>query len=89
MLVPKENMPAIVTGDFNTVDIAIKKAFPELRIGEKMQSLVNYDGRTYQPKYMYNTQIEYILASMDFRVVSAYEVMEYSDHPFLVAEVEM
>ena len=88
MLIPEPNL-SIITGDFNTVDIAIEQAFPELQIGSKLHSLVAYDGKKYQPQYPYNTQIEYILATPDIKLLSAKEVMLYSDHPFLIAEVEI
>ena len=88
MLLPT-NKNTIIVGDFNTVGISIEKAFPELDIGKNLKSLISYDGRKYQPKYPYNTQIEYILASKDFEVVAAKEKMLYSDHPFLIAEVEI
>jgi len=88
MLMP-EGKTSLIMGDFNTVGISIKEAFPELCVGEKMQSLVNYDGKKYQPKYPYDTQIEYVLATKDFKLLSAKEEMLYSDHPFLVAEVEV
>ena len=88
MLIP-DDKKALVTGDFNTVGISIEKAFPELKIGEKLQSLVSYDGKKYQPVYPYDTQIEYILATIDFKLLSAKEEMLYSDHPFLIAEVEV
>ena len=65
----------------------IKEAFPELEIEHKMYSLVNYDGKKYQPKYPYETQIEYLLASSDIQRVSGKEEMIYSDHPFLIANV--
>lgn len=84
-----EDKLAMVMGDFNTVDIMIDKAFPELEIGNKLQSLVSYDGKKHQPLYPYNTQIEYILATKDIHVLSAREEMLYSDHPFLIIEVEI
>lgn len=80
---------ALLMGDFNTVGISIANAFPELKIGDKLQSLVNYDGKKYQPVYPYDTQIEYILATKDFRLLNSKEEMLYSDHPFLIAEVEL
>ena len=88
MLIPDDKM-ALVTGDFNTVGISIEKAFPELKVGRKLRSLVIYDGKKYQPIYPYDTQIEYILATTDFEILSAKEEMLYSDHPFLIAEVEV
>lgn len=88
MLVPNDEKSLLV-GDFNTVGISIEKAFPELGVGHKMQSLVCYNGQKYQPKYPYDTQIEYILATKDFKLLSAREEMIYSDHPFLTAEVEV
>ncbi|MBR3676604.1 MAG: endonuclease/exonuclease/phosphatase family protein [Alphaproteobacteria bacterium] len=88
MLIPEPNL-SFITGDFNTVDIAIEQAFPELQIGEKLHSLVAYDGKKYQPQYPYNTQIEYILATPDIKLLAAHEKMLYSDHPFLIAEVEI
>ncbi len=89
MLVPQTDKSSLVMGDFNTVGISIKEAFPELKVGEKMFSLVNYDGKKYQPIYPYDTQIEYILATKDFKLISACEDMVYSDHPFLIAKVEI
>jgi endonuclease/exonuclease/phosphatase family metal-dependent hydrolase len=88
MLIPNDKQ-ALLVGDFNTVGISIEKAFPELEVGQKLQSLVNYDGKKYQPKYPYDTQIEYVLATKDFKLLSAKEEMLYSDHPFLVAEVDL
>lgn len=89
MLRPDEEEASIIVGDFNTVGISIEQAFPELGIGRKMQSLISYDGKNYQPKYPYDTQIEYILASSDFKLIAAKADMVYSDHPFLIAEIEM
>lgn len=89
MLMPKTDKTSLIVGDFNTVGISIEKAFPELKVGTKMQSLVNYDGRKHQPKYPYDTQIEYMLASSDCKLISAREDMVYSDHPFLIAEIEI
>lgn len=89
LLVCNNHKPTIITGDFNTVGITIDKAFPELDIGGSMQSLVSYDGIKYNPVYPYDTQIEYILASKEFKLLSAKEDMVYSDHPFLTAEVEI
>ncbi len=83
------NKRSLAVGDFNTVDISIDKAFPELKIGDNLQSLVSFDGKKYQPEYPYDTQIEYILATKDFKPLSAKEDMSYSDHPFLIAEVEI
>jgi exonuclease III len=88
MLIPDEQTN-IICGDFNTVGISIDKAFPELQVGNKLNSLVSYDGKRYQPKYPYDTQIEYILASKDCKLISAKEEMLYSDHPFLIAEIEV
>lgn len=87
VLKPNHKEKTIITGDFNTVGIGIKEAFPELEIGHKMFSLVNYDGKKYQPLYPYETQIEYLLASRDIQLVWAKEEMIYSDHPFLIADV--
>ena len=87
MLMPKPEKSLIV-GDFNTVDISIDKAFPELQIGKKVYSLISYDGKKYQPKYLYNTQIEYMLATPDIKLIFAREEMVYSDQPFLIAEIE-
>lgn len=84
-----ESSKSVLVGDFNTVGISIEKAFPELGIGKKLQSLISYDGKKYQPVYPYDTQIEYILATKDFKLLSAREEMLYSDHPFLIAEVEV
>lgn len=88
MLLPEPNL-SLITGDFNTVGISVKQAFPELKIGEKLHSLVNYDGKKYQPRYPYDTQIEYILATPDIKLLTAKEEMLYSDHPFLIAEIEI
>lgn len=88
MLKPTPKM-SLITGDFNTVDISIDKAFPELKIGDRLQSLVSFNGKKYQPRYPYNTQIEYILATTDFELLSAKEDMSYSDHPFLIVDVEI
>ncbi len=88
-MLASEDELSIVAGDFNTVDITISDAFPELQIGDKLQSIVSYDGQKYQPKYPYATQIEYILTTKDFKVLSAKEDMCFSDHPFLIAEVEV
>ena len=88
-MLASEDELSIVAGDFNTVDITISDAFPELQIGDKLQSVVSYDGQKYQPKYPYATQIEYILTTKDFKVLSAKEDMCFSDHPFLIAEVEV
>ena len=88
MLIPNDTKSLLI-GDFNTVGISIEKAFPELKVGQKLQSLVCYDGKKYQPVYPYDTQIEYILATKDFKLLSAREEMLYSDHPFLIAEVEV
>lgn len=79
---------SLITGDFNTVGIVIENAFPELKVGEKLQSVVNYDGKMFQPRYSYDTQIEYILASSSAKVISAKAEMVYSDHPFLIAEID-
>lgn len=79
----------IMCGDFNTVGISIDKAFPELQVGNKLNSLVSYDGKKYQPKYPYDTQIEYILASKDCKLISSKSEMLYSDHPFLIAEIDV
>ena len=87
MLIPDEQTN-IICGDFNTVGISIDKAFPELQVGNRLNSLVSYDGKRYQPKYPYDTQIEYILASKDCKLISAKEEMLYSDHPFLITEIE-
>ena len=84
-----KNKTSLIMGDFNTVGISIEKAFSELKIGDNLYSLVNYDGKKHQPKYPYETQIEYMLATKDFKLLSAKEVMLYSDHPFLMAEVEI
>ena len=84
-----DNQTCIMCGDFNTVGISIDKAFPELQIGKKLNSLVSYDGKKYQPKYPYDTQIEYMLASKNCKLISAKEEMLYSDHPFLIAEIEI
>ena len=88
MLLPNDKN-TILAGDFNTVGISIDKAFPELKIGDKLQSLISYDGKKYKPLYPYDTQIEYILATKDFKLLSAYEDMYLSDHPFLIADVEI
>ena len=88
MLLPNDKL-SLILGDFNTVDISIKEAFPELKIGDKLQSLISYNGKKYQPLYPYDTQIEYILATNDFKLLSAKEEMLYSDHPFLITEVEI
>ena len=88
MLIPKVGS-SLIMGDFNTVGISIKQAFPELKIGDNLQSLVTYDGKKHQPKYPYDTQIEYILATNDFELLSAKEEMLYSDHPFLIAEIKI
>ena len=80
---------SLIAGDFNTVGIAINKAFPELEIGKLLHSVVNYDGKMFQPRYPYDTQIEYILASSSVQVISAKAEMIYSDHPFLIAEIEL
>lgn len=80
---------SLITGDFNTVGITIDKAFPELEIGGALQSVVNYEGKMFQPTYLYDTQIEYILVSSVAKVVSAKAEMVYSDHPFLIAEIEL
>lgn len=88
MLIPKDKQSLLV-GDFNTVGITIEKAFPELEVEQKLQSLVCYDGKKYQPKYPYDTQIEYMLATKDFKLLSAKEEMLYSDHPFLIAEISL
>lgn len=88
MLLP-DSHTSLICGDFNTVGISIKKAFPELKIGENLHSLVNYDGKKYQPKYPYDTQIEYILATPDIKLIAAEAKMVYSDHPFLIADVEI
>lgn len=88
MLIPNDKQSLLV-GDFNTVGISIERAFPELKVGDNLQALVNYDGKKYQPKYLYDTQIEYILATKDFKLLNAKEEMLYSDHPFLIAEVEI
>jgi hypothetical protein len=88
MLIP-DNSSSLIMGDFNTVGISLEKAFPELKIGQNLQSLVSYSGKEYQPKYAYDTQIEYILATQDIKPIFAKEDMCYSDHPFLIAEVEV
>ena len=88
MLKPTDKI-SFITGDFNTVNISIDKAFPELGIDDTLQSLISFDGRKHQPKYPYDTQIEYILATKDFKLLSAKEDMCYSDHPFLIVEVEI
>lgn len=88
MLLPNDKL-SLITGDFNTVGISIKEAFPELKIGNKLQSLISYNGKKHQPLYPYDTQIEYILATTDFHLLSAKEEMLYSDHPFLVTEIEI
>lgn len=88
MLLPQTSK-TLITGDFNTVGISIDKAFPELRINDKLHSLVTYDGKKYQPQYLYDTQIEYILATSDIKCLSAHENMLYSDHPFLISEIEV
>lgn len=88
MLLPNDKL-SLITGDFNTVGISIKEAFPELKIDDKLQSLVSYNGKKYQPLYPYDTQIEYLLATKDITLLSAKEEMLYSDHPFLVAEIEI
>lgn len=84
-----DNKTNIMCGDFNTVGISIDKAFPELQVGNKLNSLVSYDGKKYQPKYPYNTQIEYILATKDCKLVSSKAEMLYSDHPFLIVEIDI
>ena len=88
MLKPTDKI-SFITGDFNTVNISIDEAFPELGIDDTLQSLISFDGRKHQPKYPYDTQIEYILATKDFKLLSAKEDMCYSDHPFLIVEVEI
>lgn len=89
LLKSDSNSLSLITGDFNTVGITIDKAFPELEIGGALQSVVNYDGKMFQPTYLYDTQIEYILVSSVAKVVSAKTEMVYSDHPFLIAEIEL
>ncbi len=84
-----KNALSLIMGDFNTVNITIEKAFPELKIGEILQSVVNYDGKIFQPIYSYNTQIEYILFFSLIKIISAKAEMVYSDHPFLIAELDI
>ncbi len=50
---------------------------------------MSFNGKKYQPRYLYNTQIEYILATKDFKLLSAKDEMSYSDHPFLIVDVEV
>lgn len=78
--------PAIICGDFNTVGISLEKAFPEL-FERGLTNAVPFNGKDYQPRYAYDTQIEYLLVSPEVRVKAGLSDMLYSDHPFLIADI--